>query len=549
MRFGIEPARQTSLGTANNFNVKLSPDVQQLLSQAITNGQSATDRRFYEYLSAVAINMQLQPDLDPIQAIANAQQNALAAQQAALTRKGDSSKVAIVATPIPTPDVNKGIVLKFGVTFFGTSLPNKAAIDALAQQFVQQNPGVAQITIENGFNGADTATDKYDCFYLPYSAVPSVQLDTVLNLDPYLTADPNYNAQDYLGGMLTQVQRDNKTWALPLGITPTVMWFDPLSFANSGVNKPAAGWGIDTFKDTLNALKPFVAEGKPPFYMSGPGGEGTGLLMLIASYGGTPIDWSTNPPTVAFTDPTNAAAIRQVLDLAKAGLIDYKALGATFGIGGGGSETTPLYSEQLNAFNFGQIANPFGGGQRDTSKFEAVTFPKGSERQGLSYSEGSLYISAKAQNPDLCYKWISTFAQHPELLNLMPARRTQLASSDLDANAGKALAAVYREVGTVLDDKNTLKIPSLFDGGSNISGFVVQYWLFQAWDNYVLKGQDLDSGLQDAQQYASGYLQCAAGLPAFDPKQQKYQDYLRTVLGCAVKVDPSLKSLFGGLLG
>jgi len=167
----------------------------------------------------------------------------------------------------------------------------------------------------------------------------------------------------------------------------------------------------------------------------------------------------------------------------------------------------------------------------------------------MSFSEGSLYISTKAQNPDLCYKWISRFAQHPELLSLMPARRSQLNSTDLDNYAGKALATVYRQVATVLDDQNTLKIPSLFDAGSNISGFIVQYWLFQAWDNYVLKGQDLDSGLQNAQDYASGYLQCSAAIPPFDPKQQSYQDYLKTVLQCAIKVDSSLKSLFGNFLG
>jgi ABC-type glycerol-3-phosphate transport system substrate-binding protein len=253
------------------------------------------------------------------------------------------------------------------------------------------------------------------------------------------------------------------------------------------------------------------------------------------------------PPTIKFTDPTNAAAMRQVLDLAKAGLIDYKALGSNFGISFGSAQDNPLYSQQLNGLNFGQIAL-FGGGSKgqDTSKLVAITFPKGSKNQALSYSEASLYISAKAQNPDLCYKWLNTFAQHPELMSLMPARQSQLDDPGLETSVGKVLAAVYRDVGKVLADPNTLKIPSLFDGGSNISGFIVQYWLFQAWDDYVLKDKDLDSGLQTAQQYALGYTECAGALPPFDPQQQKYTDYLRNYLNCATKADPRLKGLFGG---
>ena len=550
--FGVLPARislkgQNGSSGAGAFVATLKPDVQQLLDQAVANGFTATDRRFYEYLSAATVKMQLQ-GLDGPSAIADAQQNALAAEQTALNRKTDSSKVAIVATPAPTPDVSKGITLKFGVTVFATSLPKKDEIQALADQFVKNTPGLAGITIENGFDSGDVAAGKYDCFYLPYSAVPSIQLDGILNLDPYLGADPNYNAQDYVGGALAQVQRDNKIWALPMGLSPTVLWYDPQAFANAGAQTPAFGWGVDSFKDSLNTLKPFVKDGKPPFFMSGPGGEGVSLLMLIASYGGTPIDWGTIPPTVKFTDPTNAAAMRQVLDLAKAGLIDYKALGSTFGISFGNAQDNPLYSQQLNGLNFGQIAL-FGGGSKpqDTSKFEAITFPKGTKNQALSSSESSLYISSKAQNPDLCYKWLSTFAQHPDLMSLMPARQSQLDDPGLETSVGKPLAAVYRDVGKVLADPTTLKIPSLFDGGSNISGFIVQYWLFQAWDDYVLKGKDLDTGLQTAQQYATGYIECAAALPPFDPQQQKYTDYLRNYLNCATKADPRLKSLFGGL--
>ncbi len=549
-QFTSLPARQSlknqSGGTGNGagFGPRMTPELQGLLDKAVANSYTSTDRRFFDYLSAATVTAKTQ-NLDSRSAAAQAQSNALKAQQTALDRKANTAKVAVVATPVPTADPNKGITLKFGVTVFATSLPKKAEIEALAAEFVKANPGIAKIDIQNGFSQAEQAADKYDCFYLPYSAVPSIQLDKVLNLDPFLSADKNYNAADYVGGALTQVQRDGKIWALPMGISPTVMWFDPTSFANAGLQKPAFGWNISNFKDTLNALKPTVKEGKSPFFMSGPGGAGVSLLMLIASYGGLPIDWSSTPPVVKLTDKTNADAMRQVLDLAKAKLIDYKALGSTFGFGASTAEDNPLYSEQLNGLNF-QRFSLFGGGKaEDKSKFEAVTFPRGTQLQALSYSSASLYISAKAQNPDACYKWISAFAARPDLMSLMPVRNTQLADPSLETTSGKALAAVYRDIAKVLADPNTLKVPSLFDGGSNISGFVVQFWLFQAWDNYVLNDKDLDTELKDAQIYVDAYLQCAAAIPAYDPAQLKYQDYIRNFTDCAVKADPRLKSLLG----
>jgi ABC-type glycerol-3-phosphate transport system substrate-binding protein len=405
---------------------------------------------------------------------------------------------------------------------------------------------VARVDIQTGFQRAEQAADKYDCFYLPYSAVPSIQLDKILSLDPYLTADPNYNAADFVGGALVQVTRDGKVWARPMGIAPTVMWYDPQAFADSGLPKPQFGWDTASFKTTLDALKPRIKDNKPPFYMEGAGGSGVSLLMLIAAYGGTPIDWSTNPPTVRLTDPKNVDAMRQVLDLAKAGLINYEALGTTFGILTRGRATdNPLYSEQLNGLNFRGLAilNPQAPNPRQN--FEAVTFPKGSTTQALSYSAGSLYISKNAQNPDACYKWISQFASRPELLDLMPVSKTKLADPAFESQVGKALAAVYRDVAQVLEDPTTLKIPSLFDGGSNIAGFVVQYWLFEAWDNYVLKNADLETALKDAQVYVDAYQGCQAGVPPYDPAQQTYNEYLNGILACATKADPRLSTLLG----
>lgn len=541
-------ARRTITGEQGGlrFGGNLAPELQTLQDQAIELAYTPTDRRFFDYLSNAVIRMSTQ-NLDASGALQVVQQEATKNQQLAFDRKSDQAKVAIVATPVPISDPNKGITLKFGVTSFSPQLAKRNEINALAEEFVRNTPGVARVDIQTGFQRAEQAADRYDCFYLPYSAVPSIQLNKILSLDPYVTTDKDYSATNYIGGAIQQVSRDGKVWALPMGISPTVMWFDPTSFANAGLPKPAYGWSINGFKDTLTSLKVNLKEGQTPFKFEGAGGAGVSLLMLISAYGGTPIDWSTTPPTVKLTDPKNADAMRQVLDLAKAGLLKYDALGATFGIVIGGRNTTdnPLYSEQLNGLNFRAAALFAPAQNASPQKFEAVTFPKGTSQQAISYSSGSLYISSKAQNADACYKWIKLFASKPELLDLMPAQRATLADSAFEAKVGKALATVYRDVAQVLDEQGTIAVPSLFDGGANIAGFVVQYWLFEAWDNYVLKNGDLDQGLRDAQVYVDAYYTCQSGLPAYDPAQQKYEDYIAGVIDCAVKADPRLKALLG----
>ncbi len=258
-------------------------------------------------------------------------------------------------------------------------------------------------------------------------------------------------------------------------------------------------------------------------------------------YGGLPIDYRTTPPTINFTAQANVDAMRQVLDLARSGLITYQPLARNFGFfARGGSLDNPVYSQILNGFNFRPNTNP------DTAtnqNFTPVTYPKGTKTQLVAYSLGTLYISAAAQNADASYKWIKMLAAHPEILRLMPARQSLLKDTALDTAYGAPLAQTYRDIGKLLDDPNTITAASIVGGFNNLQSQAVQHWLYQAWDNYVQTGAGLEDGLTRAQEFATGFLQCAASIPAFDPKQQKYGDYQNALLACATKVDPTVKDL------
>src|SRR5205823_271053 len=134
------------------------------------------------------------------------------------------------------------------------------------------------------------ATQQYDCFYLPYNAIPGAKLDGLLNLDPFLSADKSFDPADVVGNVVAQLQRDGKTWALPIGLDPTLMKYNAELFSKAGVPAPAVSWTITDFVNALKTLKSTMTG--PVFDPSLPGGQY--LLMLIAAYGAIPLDYRTN---------------------------------------------------------------------------------------------------------------------------------------------------------------------------------------------------------------------------------------------------------------
>ncbi len=264
----------------------------------------------------------------------------------------------------------------------------------------------------------------------------------------------------------------------------------------------------------------------------------------MADYGGLPLDYRTNPPTINFTDPTTVTAIQQVLDLAKNGFIRYGALGSlTDGPNIGPTDTTAIYPNALNGFPGRKIAP-------GTTPDKSVLFPMGHQYTGMSYSLGTAYISTQSQNPEACYRFISTIAKHPELFSSMPARHSLLASQDLKASTNPDTLALYTQVDTLLKDSHTIAIPSFQKGDISVSNFLLQHWLFEAFDAYVLNGTELSAALQAAEGYARTYQGCAANLlpMTLGDANSKAPDTLKPYVDCAEKADNRLKPILDPLV-
>jgi hypothetical protein len=354
-------------------------------------------------------------------------------------------------------------------------------------------------------------------------------------------SDQTFNRDDFLGNTLTQLTRDNKLWGVPIQLEPAVLMYDVQGFAQVGVTVTNNEWTLDTFSNALRSLRadPSVP---PPFTPFAQAQDGTALLILIAAYGGVPIDYRTSPPAINFTNPATVTAIQQVLDLVRQGYMQYTPFGAVNAEDNapGPMRGTKVYADILNLNSYLQ-----GG----TSPFKPVLYPRGSQYAAVSHSIGAGYVSASSQNPDACYRWISMVSQHPELFDAMPARRSLISSPILASSHGPELVAFYTQIEALLRDPNTIPVASQLGRKASPAAFLFQYWLFRAFDNYVLKGGDLGAELQSAEIATRAVQECIAQLPPYDSSNPaSAQAYLRQFADCATRVDPDLQPYFASLM-
>ncbi len=529
-------------GGMGRMSQSIPEAIRPTIDQGLANGLGASALRYSSYLSAAITEMESNGG-DALSALQAVEAQAISDARTAQALYGT---VSLFITPPPTQAalapgkiaLNCAVNLGFGGGMGGGGgrLGNQEQWDALIASFTASDPVVGQVNLENVI-GSDLAqlTQDYDCIILSSNAVPDADLSTLLNLDPLMDADPTFDRNDVIGNTLAQLQRDNKTWALPLTIEPQMLQYNPERFAWAGVPEPVNGWTADTFTDALKMLKPYDTD-PTPFVPSDP--SGSYLLMLIAAYGGLPLDYRTDPPTVNFTDPATVEAIRQVLDLASAGYISYAALtqGAMFGAADDAAITTNTF----NRFRGG----PGRPGEEEVDWVNTL-YPQGTQYNALAYQIGTAYISVTAQNPEATYRFLSLVSRSPQLFDGMPARQSLVSDPAVVASQGEEVTSIYRQLDALLRSPNTIVFPTFTQGRGSITSQMASYWLLAAFDSYVVDGADLETALADAQMMTLAYQECVASI-AVDTSDvpEAMMQLGEQIMGCATSVDPSFSMGF-----
>lgn len=527
-------------GSVSVSGMSFPPEIQAKVDALLPSAFSASELRFESYLT-MALNSLLSGQTDAATALQNAELQAVADLQAAADSRG--AQPIIVATPIPEVVLAPGeIVLKFGAGFAAQT----GEWERLLREFTALDPEVGDIAIDTDFGDIEGYAERNDCFYLNYNAVPGADLSLLLPLDPLTSTDPAFSPTNFAGNTLAQVQRDSRTWAYPFYLSPQLLRYSSDLFAAAGVPEPTNGWTVSAFIDALRALDNVIEDDQTPLVNRNFGD--TYLLMLIATLGGTPIDYRTTPPTLNFTDPATVEAIRQVLDLAKADLLDYSELASGMFVMAmeANAPADAIVSESIGGIGGGRlmvVGGPGGpGGGGDGNSYHLAPYPAGTYT-AASYDMGTGYISATAQNPNACYRLFQFLSQHPELFNGMPAMRSQFSNPALMATVGANAVDFYNAFDAVMQNPNTIIIPSPFTGGGETSGMnIIRRWLDKAFDNYVLEDADLLTELTDAQAKAEAFQECAATIPplnADDPAA-----YITGLSDCASAIDPEMQQMF-----
>jgi hypothetical protein len=145
---------------------------------------------------------------------------------------------------------------------------------------------------------------------------------------------------------------------------------------------------------------------------------------------------------------------------------------------------------------------------------------------------------------------LSVLAQHPELFNEMPVRRSFATSSDLIATRGQTTSDFYVTLFDMLDSSESVYVPSAgFGGGDSSTGaYIAEIWFNQAMDAYVLEDRDLETVLSEAQTRIDEYSACIADFPPFDVslgyEDGQWEEYYKQFTDCAVSIDPALAPRF-----
>lgn len=497
---GSEPARRNyftesidSPVLVFSFGDDRTEEEQAMINDALDNGLASAELRFAHYINAAVTKMQ--EGTDAVSALQEAELDAVDTIQA----MDDLEPNFTVISGIPV-EVSEGeVIISFGFQSFIQPLPNQAEWDQAVADFVAQDSRVGAVDLEviniaQGLLGGGGDTETYDCTYYPNTLFVDIDDELLLALDPLLFSDPNYNVGDLPFGALELAQLNGITYGLPITIQPQMLQYNPDMFAQAGLLEPNGGWSISEFGDALAALDNVVDEETAPFTATG--FDNTYLLMLVAAQGGLPIDTSTTPPTIDFTSPESLSAVQLVLDWVDAGYIDQGDAGGPGGGGGGG-------------FGFGGSSSPitptFFAGIFSDPNLNFVTYPQGTGYTPVSFDIGAGYISVDSDVPEDCFRWLSFISRQPQLFTgAMPAQLSLLDNPDVQASLSEDAIESYRNIANQMAAPNVVNF--------NATDPFMTTWLTRAMESYLANDTDLQTELEDAQQYTLDYLACSGNI-------------------------------------
>ena len=429
--------------------------------------------------------------------------------------------VAAVATPGSTLSVSSDTIT---INFSPPNMPpGDTTFQKLADAFHKLHPNIVVNVITD---------ETVQCFTVQYclngqidtfsAGLGGTNLSTITDklyaLDPFIASGDPGLLNDFFPGTTDIFTSDGKLYALPSSADMPLVYYNPDLLAQKGLQPPSGSWTVDDFIKLATA----VASGGGPGVLTaedvtaeqlgtpdpkldqvfGAAMVDSDLLNYLAKGW---IDYSSDPPVVNLNQPQVIAAVKQVSDLIKQGVILY----------GGVAASDPILRGRVGLwFDTGDIST---GPSIFPSNINigVALIPQGIEQVFYDIpteslrTTGGLFIARTTKNPQACWEWISFLSADSSSFLGVPVRRSVAASTNWEARVGSENATVYR---TAL-----AKIPTAQDYAWNDTIEAYQntlpiFFLHNVLGKIVLLGGDPVAVLKEEQNEIDTYLACIAPL-------------------------------------
>jgi multiple sugar transport system substrate-binding protein len=257
-------------------------------------------------------------------------------------------------------------------------------------------------------------------------------------LDTLIETDPAFNPADFYPGTLDAFKSNGKTFAVPSGLDPWVLYYNKDLFDRYGVPYPELGWTWDDFlKKAAHISHPdegiYGYTTRPGYYDS---------YFFLGQHGGRLVDSSGQP---TFNDPLNIEAMQWYSNLFNDLNVAPTQAQANTAYGyARDSALLGILQGKIGMWN-GSLSDR-GGMNQDLVKWNinwgVAPLPRDAHPFTGIFFEGYA-ISNESANPEAAWQWIS-FLSRQMPGRLMPARRSLAESAGFANTAGKDVAEAGR---------------------------------------------------------------------------------------------------------
>jgi multiple sugar transport system substrate-binding protein len=532
------PARRSVVETQGFWN-DLDEEQAETLRYALDHSFRQQWTEGYSAFSD-AMNAILSGEKSAEDALAEAQAQAEADIQGELAEKAGATPMptVVVAPPEEETPVSEAAV---SIVFMpGLGSLNLEPYRDLAARFQEMHPDIAvEVKMADLISGnvpdVPGMAEAADCFEWYPSLQDAESREAILNLEPFLDADPSFTTDDFLPQVLEQFTYQGQLYGLPADVTPYIIEYNKDLFDAADLAYPALDWTTDDFLSLAVALTEGEDEEKQYGFVAEVY-ELNDLIFMLERLGARLIDDKVDPPALSLDDPATVEALRWYANLSTEYAVKpvyvtdiTKLLGAT-----------SSYLEREQLINSGRAAMWTSTGttaaifgDRGDMNLGAAPLPTGPGTTGGGYAGASGYfISAETEQRQACWLWLTFLSGQPGAVQGLPARRSVAESDAYRERVGADRADAYLASVASGDQPSDFQILSEEDW----LGIAI-LWLGQAYGQ-VLDGElDVEDALAAAQKLADDYRACLIAADDFSTDSSR---------ACAQEVDPTLPDfLFG----